>query len=79
MNASTPGPKFLAVGPDPANTWRLADDLNLGYLEAQIKAAMRSGDALTVEVLDDDASRRSAIVLNGSALSFVVLSEGFLP
>jgi hypothetical protein len=79
VNESHRCAKFLVLGSDPATTWRLPDDLNLSYLEAQIKAAMRSGDALTLEVLDDGATRRSVIVLNGSALPFVVLTENVAP
>jgi hypothetical protein len=53
--------------------WRLAEDANVEFLEAQIKTAMRGGEALAVEVLDDASSRRQTLILNGRALPFVVL------
>jgi hypothetical protein len=47
--------------------------VNLEFLEAQIKTAMRGGEALAVEVLDDASTRRQTLILNGRALPFVVL------
>jgi hypothetical protein len=53
--------------------WRLPEDVNLEFLEAQIKTAMRGGEALAVEDLDDASTRRQTLILNGRALPFVVL------
>jgi hypothetical protein len=56
--------------------WRLRNDTNLDHLEAQIKAAMRSGDPFAIETEAPDTDGRSArIVLNGHALPYVVLWE----
>jgi hypothetical protein len=69
--------KWLEVGGEQAERrWRLPDDTNLDVLEAQIKAAMSSGEPIGVEVLPDAPSTRRTIVLNGRAMPFVVLSEG---
>lgn len=69
--------KWLAVDGLPGQRWRLPDDANLDLLEMQIKAAMRSGDAVTIEVVSP--SCHSRIVLNGHALPFVVLFEAREP
>jgi hypothetical protein len=54
--------------------WRLHTDTNLDHLEAQIKAAMRSGDPFAIETDAPDANGHSArIVLNGHAVPYVVL------
>lgn len=56
--------------------WRLRSDASLDHLEAQIKAAMRSGDPFAVETDAPSAGAQSArIVLNGHALPYVVLWE----
>jgi len=67
--------KWLVFG-DSGARWQLPDDADLNYLEAVIKAAMRGGEPLTIEVRGADAAARSYVVLNGKALGFVVLCEG---
>jgi hypothetical protein len=67
--------KWLVFG-DSGARWPLPDDADLNYLEAVIKAAMRGGEPLTIEVRGDDPAIRSYVVLNGKALGFVVLCEG---
>jgi hypothetical protein len=67
--------KWLELG-DSGARWRLPDDADVNYLEAVIKAAMRGGEPLTIEVRGDDPAIRSYVVLNGKALGFVVLCEG---
>jgi hypothetical protein len=69
--------KWLEVGSEQTEQrWRLPDDANLEFVEAHIKAAMRSGEAYAVEVLCDAATLRRTIVLNGRAMPLVVLFEG---
>ena len=64
---------YLAVN---GQQWRLRNDTSLDHLEAQIKAAMRSGDPLAVETDAPTRDGQSArIVLNGHALPYVVLWE----
>ena len=73
--AAAPAPsKWLAVGESGAR-WRLPDDTNLDLLEVRIRASMRSGEPLSIEVEDATEGRR-CIVLNGRSLTYVVLSEG---
>ena len=72
---SRPAQKWLGLDGVPEQRWRLSDDANLDMLEAHIKAAMRSGEAVTVEVRSDCPPFQSRIVLNGRALAFVVLFE----
>ena len=55
--------------------WRLRNDTNLDHLEAQIKAAMRSGDPFAIETDAPGDGRSARIVLNGHALPYVVLWE----
>jgi hypothetical protein len=45
-------------------------------LELQIKAAMRSGDAMTVELEPEGVAKQRRIIINPHALPFVILSEG---
>ena len=68
------GPKWLVLGESGAR-WRLPDDTNVDHLEIVIRAAIRTGTALSIEV-EDDSAGRSCIVLNGRSLTYVVLSEG---
>ena len=69
--------KWLLIGGVTVSRWRLHDDANLDFLEAQIKAAMRARDAITVDVVSDDLSTTRRLVLNGAALHFVELvSQG---
>ncbi|HWS48153.1 MAG TPA: hypothetical protein VN636_19980 [Acidimicrobiia bacterium] len=75
IGGSSRAGKWLVVGRDPSQRWRLADDTNLDYIEAQIKAAMRSGDTLTVEVGCVEGSQKHRLVLNGHALPYVLLIE----
>jgi hypothetical protein len=65
--------KWLALG-DSGARWRLPDETKLDYLEIVIRAAIRSGEPLSIEV-HDDCGGRSCVVLNGRSLTFVVLSE----
>jgi hypothetical protein len=65
--------KWLALGESGAR-WRLPDETNLDLLEVMIRASMRSGEPLSIEVEDDTAGRR-CIVLNGRSVMWVVLSE----
>ena len=67
--------KWLALGGIPGQAWPLHDDTNLDVLEVQIKTAMRSGDALTVELPSDEESIGRRLVLNGNALPVVLLFE----
>jgi hypothetical protein len=67
--------KWLVLDGMPDQRWRLADDTNLDILEAHIKAAMHSGEALSIEVESDCAPFQTRLVLNGRALAFVVLCE----
>ncbi len=67
--------KWIAIGGVTVSKWRLHDDANLDFLEAQIKAAMRARDSITVDVVSDDRSASRRLVLNGSALHFVELIE----
>ena len=66
--------KWLTLAQADAS-WRLSEDQNLDLLNALIKAAMRSGDPLTVEVQGETPTHRISLILNGRALPFVVLSE----
>lgn len=66
--------KWLTLG-ESRVSWQLPDDTSLDLLEALIKAAMRSGDPLTVEVEGAQRGHRVSLVLNGRAMPFVVLSE----
>jgi len=72
--AVVPTPKWLVIGESGAR-WRLPDETNLDHLEVVIRAAIRSGEPLSIEV-EDDSVARTCIVLNGRSLAFVVLSEG---
>ena len=56
----------LGLAGIPGQAWPLHDDTNLDVLEVQIKTAMRSGDALTVELPPDEESIGRRLVLNGS-------------
>ena len=56
--------------------WRLHTAFNLDYFEAQIKNAMKVGDALAIETDPPvDGGRDARIVISGSALPFVLLWE----
>jgi hypothetical protein len=66
--------KWLTLSESDAS-WRLPEGTNLDHLEALIKAAMRSGDPLDVEVEGESPAHRMCLLLNGRALPFVVLSE----
>ena len=68
------GPKWLVLGESGAR-WRLPDETNVDHLEIEIRAAIRSGTPLSIEV-EDDSAGRCCIVLNGRSLTYVVLSEG---
>lgn len=65
--------KWLLIGGVTESRWRLHDDANLDFLEAQIKAAMRARDSITVDVVAEDLSTTRRLVLNGGALHFVEL------
>jgi hypothetical protein len=67
--------KWLAIGGLTNSRWRLPDDANLDFLEAQIKTAMRAGDSITVDIVDEEPFTERRLLLNGSALPFVVLIE----
>ena len=69
-----PAPKWLVLGESGAR-WRLPDETNVDHLEIVIRAAIRTGTALSIEV-EDDSAGRCCIVLNGRSLTYVVLSEG---
>jgi hypothetical protein len=66
---------WLVLDADGSQRFRLPNETSLDFLEAQIKAAMRTGDALTVDLVAEHASTRSCLVLNGHALAFVLLTE----
>jgi hypothetical protein len=54
--------------------WQLRTATNLDHLEARIKAAMGSGEALDIEIEGRTEGARSArVVINGRALPFVEL------
>jgi len=67
-------PKWLVLGESGAR-WRLPDETNVDHLEIVIRAAIRTGTPLSIEV-EEDSTGRSCIVLNGRSLTYVVLSEG---
>jgi hypothetical protein len=71
----TSNPKWLSLRGDGKERLRLPDDTSLAALEAHIKAAMRSGDALMIELQPDEHATDRRVILNGSALGFVVLLE----
>lgn len=71
--AARPTSKWLVVAESGAR-WRLPDETNLEHLEIVIRAAMRGGAPLSIEVEND--AGRSCIVLNGRTLTYVALSEG---
>jgi hypothetical protein len=71
----TSNPTWLALGGDGEQRLRLPDGTNLAALEAHIKAAMRSGDALMIELQPDEHASDCRVILNGNALPFVILAE----
>jgi hypothetical protein len=71
-------PKWLMLG-EAGMRWRLPDDTNLDHLEVMIRAAIRGGEPVSIEVQGDGTALRSCLVLNGRSLRFVVLSEGHPP
>jgi hypothetical protein len=74
-SSAEPAPlrSYLAVN---GFQWRLRTDANLDHVEAQVKAAMRSGDPFAVETDPQAAGGESArIILNGHALPYVLLWE----
>ena len=73
--ALTSNPKWLSFSGGGEQSWLLRGDTNLALLEAHIKAAMRSGEPLEVELQPDDPTTQSRVILNCHALAFVVLSE----
>ena len=56
----------------PIRNWRASAVL----LELQIKAAMRGGDAMTIELKPEGVAQERKIILNPQALPFVVLTYG---
>jgi hypothetical protein len=66
------------TGPDPhsnpARYYVLPTSTDLAALQAQIKAAMREGTRVSIDFTGPD--QPGVIVLNGGALSFVVLCYG---
>jgi hypothetical protein len=62
---------FLKFGD---SQWQLRGTTNLDHLEARIKAAMRSGEALDIEIeAGRDGASSARVVLNGRALPYVEL------
>jgi hypothetical protein len=56
--------------------WRLHTDVNLDYLEAQIKAAMNAGQSLAIQTdAPVPGGRDARIVISGAALPLVLLWE----
>jgi hypothetical protein len=55
--------------------FELGEELSPVLLELRIKAAMRSGDAITVELQPEGVAQQRRIIINPQALPFVVLTE----
>ena len=56
--------------------WRLHTDVNLDYVEALIKAAIRAGNALAIETdAPVEGGRDARIVISGTAVPYVLLWE----
>jgi hypothetical protein len=54
----------------------LREEMSSVLLELQLKAAMRSGNALTVELQPEGVAKQRRIIINPHALPYVILSEG---
>jgi hypothetical protein len=56
--------------------FELREETSAVLLELQIKAAMRGGDAMTIELKPEGVAQERKIILNPQALPFVVLTYG---
>jgi len=56
--------------------FELGEEMSPMLLELRIKAAMRSGDAVTVELQPEGVAQKRRVIINPHALPFVVLTEG---
>jgi hypothetical protein len=72
--APTPSAKWLSFG-DSTDRFLLLEDVSVSMLELQIKAAMRSGDPLSIEVQAQVEETTRHVILNPRVLPYVVVTE----
>ena len=66
---------WLSFSGDNKQRFQLRDNTSIALLEMQIKAAMRSGDAICVDLQPEDVAKERRVILNPHALPYVILTE----
>ena len=72
--APTASAKWLSFG-DSTDRFLLLEDVSVSMLELQIKAAMRSGDPLSIELQPEVEGTNRHVILNPRVLPYVVVTE----
>jgi hypothetical protein len=67
---------WLSFSGDNKQRFQLRDNTSIALLELQIKAAMRNGEAISVDLQPEDVAKDRKVILNPHALPYVILTDG---